>query len=948
MAVEWNRVEDLYFRALALNAEERPRFIGAECGADAELRTEVLALLSADARAAPFLERPALEAAAERASAGSTLIGRTVGRYRIVALAGVGAMGTVYRAEDAKLNRAVALKALPSAMASDISLRHRLRAEASTIARLSHPHICRLYDVEQAGDIDYLVMEFVEGETLATVLSRGPLPAADAVRYAQQMAGALAAAHRIGIIHRDVKPTNVMIADAGAVLMDFGVAKTIGLVADTDAGHTGTMSGTVVGTAAYMSPEQARGEPLDGRTDVFSLGLVLYEMATGSRALKGDTVGGVFASLMSDRPAIPVEALSTLPPAVGAAIRKATEKNRERRFQSMTEFAAALDEAAAALRAGNPARRQSAFRPWMLVGAAVALVLVGVALWRTSSARPEPLHTPKTRLISRNSSELPVYGSVISPDGALIAWSDRQGMHVTRLADGASRVVGVARNLPASTEMIPVGWTAGSSNIVFNQVAGSNPSAVLASVWMIPDGGGAPTEIRQNALAGAVSPTGDSITFTTGGKGLNEELHFMALSGERSGLVAKIEGETGGIYASRWSPDGKRIAYVRMQEAVAFPWTIEIRDLDGSNLHVIANGHNDRPPFWWLADGRFVYFRGDTLWYRTLDARTGRPRDEPRQLTNSLSLAYESTSFSASADGRLLALQRFGRQYDVLVATLEPGGRRLSGPPRRLTLTDSQDVPAAWTADGRSVIFTSDRSGKSAVYVQGIDEPNAEPLVLGIGSAEPQVPRLSPDGRSIIYSLSPWKERTRIMQAPVSGGVPDVLAEGLEPDTQAMCTARPARFCMLDSFDGRVRVLRALDPATRRVREMFRLPIQPGEIINAAISPDGQHVAVDTAQISSSIIRLFSPSGALEKELDIRPWTFLWGVDFASDSKSLFVPSVSNAGVTLLHVDLNGRADPLYFIPGAKFGYAIASPDGRHIAIRGSTVDRNVIVLERP
>jgi hypothetical protein len=181
------------------------------------------------------------------------------------------------------------------------------------------------------------------------------------------------------------------------------------------------------------------------------------------------------------------------------------------------------------------------------------------------------------------------------------------------------------------------------------------------------------------------------------------------------------------------------------------------------------------------------------------------------------------------------------------------------------------------------------------------------------------------------------------------GGVPEILVAGLERETRPMCTTWPSRFCLLENQTPRAQIERAFDPSERVVRELFRLPIQPGELVNTAISPDGRHIAAVTKQFASGHIRLYSIDGTLEKDLDIQPWTSLFGVDFAHDSKSLFVPSVSNSGVSLVHVELTGRTDLLFFNAGAQHpGYGIPSPDGRHIAIRGSTVDRNVWVVQDP
>src|SRR5262245_4554989 len=269
------------------------------------------------------------------------LEGRRIGPYELGVLLGAGGMGEVYRARDTRLNRVVAIKVLPVGMSDDRDLRERFEREARAVATLNHPHICVLHDVGTQDGLDFLVMEHLEGETLAARLAKGPLATDQALQYAIQVASALDRAHRAGIIHRDLKPGNIMLTELGAKLLDFGLAK----VADADVDVTRTMEGAVLGTAAYMSPEQAQGRALDARSDVFSFGAVLYEMASGHRAFGGHTTVQVLSSVLRDDP----PALPTSSPLSGIVRRcLAKEPSRMRTPSSVTAVSGHLARRCAA------------------------------------------------------------------------------------------------------------------------------------------------------------------------------------------------------------------------------------------------------------------------------------------------------------------------------------------------------------------------------------------------------------------------------------------------------------------------------------------------------------------------------------------------------------------------------------------------------------------------
>ena len=335
----WQQIERLYHAALERPAAERPAFLDAACADDADLREEVDSLLAAAARGNTFLEVSALQVTA-RALASELprlAVGQRVGSYEIQAPLGAGGMGEVYTARDTRLDRTVAVKVLSPAYADNVVWRQRFERESRALAALSHPHICHVFDVGRDGGVDFLVMEYLEGETLAARLAKGPLPLDQALRYGIEIADALAQAHRRGVFHRDLKPGNIMLTRSGVVLLDFGLARmelngsSSEQVEQRDARLT--KEGVILGTLHYLSPEQLNGGKSDGRSDIFAFGAVLHEMLTARRAFDGASQAMVIAAILEHAPLPVSDVRRTAPAALDRAIRKALAKDPDERWQ---------------------------------------------------------------------------------------------------------------------------------------------------------------------------------------------------------------------------------------------------------------------------------------------------------------------------------------------------------------------------------------------------------------------------------------------------------------------------------------------------------------------------------------------------------------------------------------------------------------------------------------
>src|SRR5215813_9078203 len=341
----YRQIGEIYHAAVAVEAQKRAAFLDDVCAGDAELRSEVESLIASREQAADFIEAPALAVAAELLAEtdADALIGQTIARYRIDSLLGVGGMGRVYLAEDTVLGRRVALKFLPEYFTNDKNQVQRFRQEAHAASALNHPNILTVYEVGQVNGTEFMATEYVEGETLRARLKSGPFTPREALNVATQIADALAAAHEAGIVHRDMKPENVMLRRDGYVkVLDFGLAKLTENLASIGSVSAGSSirrnPGVVMGTVSYMSPEQARGGEIDERTDIWSLGVVLFEMLTGRAPFEGETASHLVVSILETDPP-PLAQFMKPPPELERIVSKMLRKNRDERYQTIKDVA---------------------------------------------------------------------------------------------------------------------------------------------------------------------------------------------------------------------------------------------------------------------------------------------------------------------------------------------------------------------------------------------------------------------------------------------------------------------------------------------------------------------------------------------------------------------------------------------------------------------------------
>jgi serine/threonine protein kinase len=930
----WCNIEKLYESVVERSPAERARLLAE---ADPDVRAEVEVLLAQPSGGA-LLDEHAADLLGE-STITQLAAGAQLRHYQIVAMLGRGGMGVVYRARDTKLGREVAIKVLPDSLAQDPDRLARFNREAKLLASLNHPNIAQIYGVESQA----LVMELVEGPNL-----KGPLPIETALNYAKQITEALEAAHEKGIIHRDLKPANIMVTPTGVVkVLDFGLAKAEApLAAGDPADSTGTTlsptrAGIILGTAAYMSPEQARGETVDKRTDIWSFGAVLYEMLTGKRAFPGNSITDILAGVLRGEPD-----WSALPPATALGIRKllhrCLERDRKQRLQ-------AIGEARIAIEASHHARPWSRGATVLLASITVVAALLALA-WPLLRRTPKPTAEPTQKRLTFNSSDNPVRSEAISPDGQYLAYSDSAGIHLRLLSSGDERLVPRPLAVPTNTYWQVDSWFPDGTRLLADA---SEPGGVT-SMWTISVVGQNPRHLRDGGSGFNVSPDGTRIAYGQSGKtGDIRELWVMSAEGDNSQKILTVEADQW-LVGGQWSLDGQRLAYIRFQPS-ANPdvprSSIETWDLRQKRRTMVGTTALPVQGFCWLPDGQIVFATSDTptsrdgsLWRIDLDNNARTPNNTPKRITTWAEGA--PTALSVSRDGKQLVLLRQTDQSPLYVGELDAGGTRLKSV-RRLRNEDADEFGSAWTKDSRAILFTSNRSGTQGIYRQEVDQETAEPVFT---SEWADLARLSADGAWVLFRMrsasSGLSSVYRLMRVPVSGGAPQFVME--THGWNYICANNGEGTCVVleEAQDHKQVLITAFDPLNGRNRVLRIINKQdPLESRQSALSPDGSTCALSKTSESKIQIRLLALAGGSDNEMTVKGWSNMTNLDWSSDGKGFYCGSSSANGSTLLYVDLKGDARVLWKTKGDRV-WGIPSPDGRRLAIGARVTSSNVWMIE--
>jgi serine/threonine protein kinase len=725
-------------------------------------------------------------------------LGSKLGSYEVLSLLGAGGMGEVYRARDTRLGRLVAIKVLPTERMADENRRRRFVQEARGASALSHPNIVTIYEIESADGIDFIVMEYVPGRTLDTVIPRQGMRLGDVLRIAIPIADAVARAHAAGIVHRDLKPANVMVGSDGTVkVLDFGLAK---LVAQeetgspehetvTEEGDAGRLSrpGMVAGTAGYMSPEQAAGKKVDGRSDIFSFGAMLYEMVTGRRAFAGNSTAETLAAVLREQPKAPSELTPGVPRDLEKVILRCLQKEPDRRFQHMADVKVELQEIkeesdSQPAAAQAPARQR---RRWWLAAALAGALLLAFAVWLRW--RPRGIELAPPQLVPLTSMRASARSPTFSPDGGQIAFAwdgeKRDNWDIYLKMIGSSEI----RRL--TTDPAPdwaPSWSPDGRQIAFLRFQpGANPISVpQGTIHLVSPVGGSDRKLSDFPVRSSLSWSPDGRWLAAGRYRSPMEtdagaagIYLIPVLGGEPRLMTSAKAPAC-HHSPALSPDGHHLAYASCAScSLWISCQVDVVELGAEYVPAGPPRRLSRQAGWivglaWTRDGNSLIY-GDLTTGRLL--RAGIVGDRPPERIELVGVDAIHPATATSLDrlafvqgGRSVAIYRFEVRH----------------PPEAVLGSSREDTFPNFSPDGRRITFSSRRAGEGReIWLAGADGSNPMQLTHGPGTWQGS-PRWSPDGQRIAFDSQSEDGKWGIWTIDADGGSPRRLT--LDPGNENM------------------------------------------------------------------------------------------------------------------------------------------------------------------
>ncbi len=939
----WQQIERLYNSARKLEPDLRLRFLDEACVGDQPLFDQVMSLLTSEEEVRSFLESPALKVAARKLARElppplhSNLVGHTLLHFHIQQKIGEGGMGVVYRAHDEHLVRDVAIKVITAGYLGDQVARRRFRQEALALSKLNHPNIETVFDFNSQEGVDFLVMEYIPGITLKERIAGGPLPEKEIAHLGLQLAEGLTAAHLQGVVHRDLKPGNIMLTpDDRLKILDFGLAKLTEPGCLEGRPERSTTSQPGAGTLAYMAPEQLSGKLVDHRTDIYGAGTVLYEMTTGKHPVQGQVVGSLIDDILHRLPVPPSQFRSGISSRLEEIILKCLEKDPEDRYQSSRDLQIDLRRLC-----GSTDPRMLPYpvpkpRPYLrylrAAGAAVALALCVLAvLWMIPGQGPAP---PSGRPIQVTKAESWEGEPAISPDGGRIAYSSNETgnlqIYVVDVHGGTPLRLTNDKNNNEEPAWFPDG-----SAIAFASDRGGTPG-----IWRIGQLGGDALPLIEKATHPAISPDGKDLAFSKRTESGYLRIGIAPVSD--SSRVRVLTGDGDGLWDHEypaWSPDGRTICYTSRHGLWLVP------SGGGKARPVTSGGDRDFDPTW-SPDGSHIYFasyrEGPVALWR-IDAGGGKPE---RITLGTASEAHPSVSrdgarlvYSAGMPGGMA-----GR--GVILLDLDTGIEN--------SVSDRQtDFMAAISPDKKQIALTSDRySPYSDLWLQPIarGKPSGQARRLASQGGNLSHPVFSPDGRWIAYYAILGEQRD-VWAISVDGGNPIRFTDDPAPDYHPSWSPDSAKLAFVSDRDGRRQLYIAAIKDGKPAGPPRRL--ETGAVVceAPAWSPDGKQIAFIGLNNDKTEVFVVPVEGSPTPR-QVTSGAQACRVRWAGSTGNLLVSGNWGENIVSLRCVWFGGGPPrpleypVIFGPGSAVGLFDVSPDGRLIAYSRERLTGDIWLLE--